>query len=66
MTDDTAWVEGSVEAITDLAIGLRLDDDGDLVWLPKSQILYGNDEPELNAWEEFEIPGWLARAKGLD
>lgn len=66
MTDDTAWVEGDVEVVTERAVGLRVDGEQELVWIPKSQILNGDDEPAVGSWEEYEIPGWLAREKGLD
>ena len=56
---------------TDNAIGVaEFDDyeDGDIIWLPKSQIEY--NEIDMDATEEgdeveIEIPEWLAKAKGL-
>ncbi len=63
MSDETHLIEGTVKAVTELAI--LIDDGGDEVWIPLSQIVYGPDEFERDDEVEIEIPLWLAEAKGL-
>lgn len=54
-------------AETDNAVGVSEFEDGDIIWLPKSQIEYFEDLSELEPDDEIEIeiPDWLATDKGL-
>ncbi len=66
-------VEGQVKAITDLAIGLTLDDYS-LVWVPKSvclpQATRNNREVDLEDLDRgeivsLEVEEWFAEKEGL-
>lgn len=63
--EETYIVEGEVLKVTDKAIGLRVEGYEDVVWIPKSQVVHGDDEPDEGDIAEIEIPMWLAESKGL-
>jgi hypothetical protein len=50
---------------TELAIGIATVEDGNLIWLPKSQIQYIDDDYERNDPIWITIPDWLAKEHDL-
>jgi hypothetical protein len=50
---------------TDLAIGVTTEEGGDLIWLPKSQIQYEDDDYSRDDEITVTVPDWLAREHDL-
>ncbi len=44
---------------TDKAYGVTEDEDGEIIWLPKSQVEWDEDSTTM------AMPEWLAKDKGL-
>jgi len=68
MSSETVWVDVQIIHETDLAILVTVDpdsEDGDDVWLPKSQIQDSTSDMDIGADVELEIPVWLAEKVGL-
>lgn len=53
------------EAETDLAIGIRMEGEEEIIWLPKSQIEYDGADYEKDDPIFIHIPDWLAKEKYL-
>lgn len=68
MTDiGGAWIAGEVLHKTEKALLIRIPSEGDLEeWFPISQILYGEEDPEVGFVGEWEFPRWLLDDKGLE
>lgn len=62
--DEGFEIEGEVYAVTDKAILIRIGGHGQ-VWIPKSQILDGDDSPAKGDVIELTITTWIAEQKGL-
>jgi len=63
--DDEGYeIEGEVLAVTDKAILLKIDGHGQ-EWIPKSQILDGDDSPAKGEIIELTITTWIAEQKGF-
>jgi len=62
--DEGVEIEGEVLAVTDKAILLNLENGGQ-EWIPKSQILDGEEFPDKGDHIELTITTWIAEQKGL-
>jgi len=62
--DETFEVECCVLGKTAKAIRIETE-DGDKVWLPKSQIEDWNETESINKINSIFIPLWLAKEKGF-
>lgn len=62
--DEGVEIEGEVYAVTDKAILIDIESHGQ-EWIPKSQIIEGEEFPEKNEFIELTITTWIAEQKGI-
>lgn len=62
--DEGFEIEGEVLAVTDKAILLKIDGHSQ-EWIPKSQILDGEEFPDKGDHIELTVTTWIAEQKGF-
>lgn len=62
-SEDTVWID--VDIISETPKAWLLSDSKVKDWVPKSQIVDWEDEPQVGDSNRVEIPTWLAEEKGF-